>query len=564
VLKIPVQGRMMPFVFRPAQMALWELLAAQRARGEPMRAIILKARKLGFTTFAQGLLMQRTTLRPLHHSLLVAHRSDTAQAILAVSEQMYAHLPDIADDELTLKPQIANRRRLKEIRFGTPDQFRAHHRSFGADHCSLTVDTAKEFEGARGLVLQSVHGSEVAFYPDLKRKLAALINAVEFNDPNTLILLESTANGYNEFKALCDRAEAGEGDFPLFFAGWHADPRYTRKLTARQRDRFRIGDTAYGEEEPDLLERYGLSIEQLAWRRWAIEHLCQSDLQIFHQEYPSYPQEAFLSTGQTVFGGILISKAIRDANVAPEPESVLLEPVSLAVRKTRRGMIDVPTATKPSDDGPWEVWQRPAADGQYIVACDPASGESEVDQAMFAIVVIDHHTRALCAQLEAQIEPDLIARQILLAALWYGRHRLPWVAIERTGGYGLALIDAVYHEYGYRQMYTRRRQDAPTGSYADRIGWDTTRATKGLLHEEAMALLREGTHGIRSGRLARQMETYVRRGSGRTGPQPGARSDLLLAWMIAQAVASEKAPRVAHKPQRVRTHRRTRYAVTGY
>jgi hypothetical protein len=138
------------------------------------------------------------------------------------------------------------------------------------------------------------------------------------------------------------------------------------------------------------------------------------------------------------------------------------------------------------------------------------------------------------------------------------------VAIERTGGYGLALIDAVYHEYGYRQMYTRRRQDAPTGSYADRIGWDTTRATKGLLHEEAMALLREGTHGIRSGRLARQMETYVRRGSGRTGPQPGARSDLLLAWMIAQAVASEKAPRVAHKPQRVRTHRRTRYAVTGY
>jgi hypothetical protein len=46
VLKIPVQGRMMPFVFRPAQMALWELLAAQRARGEPMRAIILKARKL--------------------------------------------------------------------------------------------------------------------------------------------------------------------------------------------------------------------------------------------------------------------------------------------------------------------------------------------------------------------------------------------------------------------------------------------------------------------------------------------------------------------------------------
>ena len=81
-----------------------------------------------------------------------------------------------------------------------------------------------------------------------------------------------------------------------------------------------------------------------------------------------------------------------------------------------------------------------------------------------------------------------------------------------------------------------------------------------------MQLLREGTHGIRSLRLARQLETYVRRGSGRTGPIPGSRSDLLLAWMIAQTVASEKPPRVrreTQKLQRVAPHR-VRYKVTGY
>jgi hypothetical protein len=61
------------------------------------------------------------------------------------------------------------------------------------------------------------------------------------------------------------------------------------------------------------------------------------------------------------------------------------------------------------------------------------------------------------------------------------------------------------------------------------------------------------------------METYVRRGSGRTGPQPGSRSDLLLAWMIAQTIASEKAPRVDRvRAPRVKTARRVRYAVTGY
>jgi hypothetical protein len=71
---------------------------------------------------------------------------------------------------------------------------------------------------------------------------------------------------------------------------------------------------------------------------------------------------------------------------------------------------------------------------------------------------------------------------------------------------------------------------------------------------------------MRSVRLARQLETYIRRGSGRTGPVPGAFSDLLLAWMIAQTVASEKQPRVDRKPGELRriVTRPTRYAVTGY
>jgi len=215
-----------------------------------------------------------------------------------------------------------------------------------------------------------------------------------------------------------------------------------------------------------------------------------------------------------------------------------------------------------SDGGPWEIWTPPTDEGQYVIACDPATGEDE-DGASFAIQVIDHQTREQCAQYEAQIEPDLVAMQVYLACLYYSRHRRPWLAIERTGGYGLSLIDTIFHEFGYRQMYTRRKAEVATGNYADRLGWDTNRQTKGLLHEEAMALLREGTHGLRSVRLARQMESYVRKGSGRTGPLPGSRSDLLLAWMIAQAVASEKAPRVDRERRPTRT-RPVRYSITGY
>jgi hypothetical protein len=556
-----------PFVLRPPQLKLWHVLEAQRARGEPMGAVVLKARKTGISTMAQGLLIWRTTLIRLHHANVIAHNSQTAGAIMEIAELMYSNLPEIEDPELMLKPPIANRRRLKELRFGEPDGFsgRNPRRTLGADHSSYVVDTAKEFEGARGLTLQSVHGSEVAFWADLKRKLISLDNAIDFTDPNTLVIYEGTANGFNEFKDLCDRAQAGEMQFPLVFIAWFDDPRYRRRLTAREAAEFVVGEHACGEEEPELVVRYGLDVEQLAWRRWAIENLCQSDIEIFHQEYPSFPEQAFLSTGQSVFGGVLIQKAIRDSRAAPEPQIATLKAGATTERKTRRGTIRVPTAVKLIEEtrGQWEIWTPPTPTGQYVIACDPATGEEDVDAA-FAIQIIDHETREQCAQYEGQTEPDLVAEQLYLACLLYGAHRRPWLCVERTGGYGLSLIDALYHEYGYRQMYTRRKPDAATGNYADRLGWDTNRQTKGLLHDEAMALLREGTHGIRSVRLSRQMETYVRKGSGRTGPLPGARSDLLLAWMIAQTVASEKAPRVARERTTVKTHRRVRYAVTGY
>lgn len=564
VLKVRDKGRLVPFVLRSAQLKLWDVLAEQRDQGKPMCAIVLKARKTGISTMAQGLLLQRTTLQPLHSANVIAHNSQTAGAIMQIAELMYANLPQIDDEELQLKPPIANRRRLKELRFGEPDQFAGATalKTFGANQSSYTVDTAKEFEGARGLTLQSVHGSEVAFWTDLKRKLTTVASAVDFTDPNTLAIYESTANGYNEFKDLCDRALAGEGDFPLVFIAWFDDPRYTRELSRRDAERFAVGEHAHGEEEYELVAAYGLTPEQLNWRRWAIENLCQSDVEIFHQEYPSFPEQAFMATGQTVFGGVLIQRAIKATRESPEPRAVTLHTAASLERRTRRGTTNVPTGVRLTDGGPWEIWTPPSDDGQYIVACDPATGEDE-DGASFAIQVIDHVSRAQVAQYEATIEPDLVAMQVFLACLYYGRHRRPWLAIERTGGYGLSLIDTIFHEFGYRQMYTRRKAEVATGNYADRLGWDTNRQTKGLLHEEAMALLREGTHGLRSVRLARQMESYVRKGSGRTGPLPGARSDLLLAWMIAQAVASEKAPRIDRERRPTRA-KPIRYRVTGY
>src|SRR4029077_21234724 len=75
-------------------------------------------------------------------------------------------------------------------------------------------------------------------------------------------------------------------------------------------------------EEVELRLRLELTDEQLAWRRWKIANDLQGDVDLFHQEYPAYPEEAFIQSGLPFF----------------RPEHLL--PLEKDVRKGTRGRID--------------------------------------------------------------------------------------------------------------------------------------------------------------------------------------------------------------------------------
>src|SRR5690606_32730054 len=133
--------------------------------------------------------------------LVVAQDNDTAGALFEIGERIWANLPP--DEALALKPARANFRRGKEIMFAEPSRARRDQGIVGLDS-SLTVDTAKEVEAGRGWTYTDMHLSEVAFYGDV-RKITSLLNAVP-DEPGTMIVLESTANGNNHFKARWDAA----------------------------------------------------------------------------------------------------------------------------------------------------------------------------------------------------------------------------------------------------------------------------------------------------------------------------------------------------------------------
>jgi hypothetical protein len=184
---------------------------------------------------------------------------------------------------------------------------------------------------------------------------------------------------------------------------------------------------------------------------------------------------------------------------------------------------------------------RRVPDGQYIVTLDPASGEVDekgTEHANHAITVIDHRTRRLVAEFESQMDPDDLALEVLLAAMFYNG---AWVVVERTGGYGLSVLRRLAIDFKYARIYEDESRDRRAENRSDRLGFSTDSVSKPLIEAEIMTILRLASQGrtdlIPSRRLAQQMLSYVRDERGRTAPEPGSLADVLMSYGIGQFVS---------------------------
>lgn len=548
------QGRKIPLTLKPGQLALDAKLEAQRAAGQPMRAIVLKARQVGFSTMIQAKLMHRCTLRERWDAATVAHDKETGGKLYRMAETIYAGLPN--DDEL--KPKLGQHRRQQFLHFAGDGLWQ---QGDVFPDSRYTVDTAGEFNAGRGGTYRGVHASEVAFWGRINEKLTALTSAVP-EDPETLFIQESTANGFNEFRDWWLDAEEGRSEWIAFFWAWWQEPEYVRAFASDdERERFIVADpnNPYAEEEADLVKAHDLTLEQLHWRRHVIANLFGGDVRKFHQEMPSTPEEAFITSGQKVFDGyrtaqLLVKTEITDPK-APTllqsgPVIADLRPAELREEPTLSGTIEVPQSARLEQrqkgllntDAPWRLWLPEDDSGEllrsseYVMGVDVSGGRTDTTQEpdYHAIQVIDHRTKEQVAEYRSRIEPRLLVLQILLGALYFNN---ALVAIERTGGWGGAPNSILYNDYHYPFLYRSRKTGTTNDRVEHRLGWDTNVRTKPLLLAGFGELLRIEEDGIKSRALAGEVRTYTRTEKGTTEAEHGKYDDLLMAYMIAQEVA---------------------------
>ena len=247
------------------------------------------------------------------------------------------------------------------------------------------------------------------------------------------------------------------------------------------------------EDEVALVEREGLSAEQIGFRRG----LEQSYGGLRLQEFAEDAETCFRATGACCF----------EVEAIEERMAELQEALC-----RRRG-------------GALLIWLPPQGDREYCVAVDTAGGGEDGDFA--AVQVIEMETGLQCAELQERLRPAELARVAAELAREYGG---ALVAVERNN-HGAAVLAYLESSERYGRVYRDRvRGEA---------GWLTTSASKPEMVARIGVLLRESASMFKSRRLLGECRTFVAGERGRAGAANGAHDDLVMAMGVAQAVRAE-------------------------
>jgi hypothetical protein len=255
-------GDKLPFVFNQAQRYVDERLNKQLADTGKVRALILKGRQQGISTYVGARFYHRTSMNFGKRAFIVAHEQKATNNLFSMVKRYHENNP---------MPISTGATNAQELIFDKLDG-------------GYKLATAGTQDVGRSNTAQLLHGSEFAFWSNAAMHLAGIGNTIG-DLPGTEIILESTANGLgNQFHEMWQEAEAGRGDFIAIFVPWYWQVEYRAAVKP---------DFELSKEDREYQLAYGLDMEQMQWRANKIATYGRSHEWLFDQEYPATAALAF-------------------------------------------------------------------------------------------------------------------------------------------------------------------------------------------------------------------------------------------------------------------------------
>lgn len=300
-----------PFKLNNVQEKYYNLLSNDYPGFDGVREIVLKARQEGMSSFLLALFTVDFLMIPHSISVCISHRKDSTDILFKKVKfyiESYCQKTGIAQDKL-LKTDNKN-----IIENAT-------------NKATFYIGTAGSKVGGRGGFARNILFSECAFYQDTEIITAAeMVEATSQQVPQGkgMIFIESTANGMdNYYQRTWEQAEQNKSIYKPRFFSWKE--MYSEEWISEKKKSF-------------------------------------TSEAMFRQEYPSDPDEAFISTGTPYFDNQIL-KAMLGTAQNPVVKGKLSPDGSIDILEDDIEKCQI------------RVYREPEPNEQFVVFADPADAK---------------------------------------------------------------------------------------------------------------------------------------------------------------------------------------------
>ena len=474
-----------PFKLNAAQVEITKRLSKQLEDTGKVRAIILKARQQGISTYCAGRVFWKSFFTPYARSVVMAHDSATSDALFNMSKNLIKNM----QGELAPEERKSNAKEIiiHSAAMSDPDAV-----------ASYRLYTAGSPEAGRGTTPTILHASEVAFWQHDEKILSGLFQGIS-QAAGTEVILESTANGaQGEFYRLWKGAVAGENEYIPIFLPWFLTPEYRREAP----EGFELDL-----EEEKLKDKFDLDNDQLYWRRLKI---AEGGKLKFQQEYPASADEAFIVSGSAVFNTEKLDALI------PRPHLRRSEwdPSSKMLDEHREGNLF--------------IYDYPQWDSPYVIGADVSLG---VGQDYSAAIVMNTRYEIVAHYRNNRIDPSQWGELLFYLGRYYNN---AFVAVE-SNSMGIATLQKL-DSMEYVNLYRQTKIANVLNEEGERLGFRTTSATKPAIIGNLKNLIENEEIMIPSPQVIQELKDYIATDTGKTEAAPGCYDDSVISLAICAEV----------------------------
>lgn len=490
--------------------------------GRPCLIMILKPRQKGASTVAQGLIYFHMRKHRELNGLIMGDVIATSDKVFDMYRR-YAELDTFAwgDGLPKIGPQGSDGHTADFIRLPNGSTY--------------SKETAGSSNAGRSGTVQVLHLDEVAFFTQATGKdpTTAVMGSFAKELPVSLGFATSTPNGatgwyYNTWH--------GKNAWHKIFAAWYEfEDSYRAFASPDERAHF---EESLTDDEVQEQQLYGVSLEQLNWRRNCIETDYEGDSARFRQEMASDPETCFLLSSSLRFdmGAIKEMAAYAKSQEKPSRCNLIIQNPNTAT-------------LMPDPRGDVEMVEQPIEGCRYVIAVDTCTGADQQGEGMskerdyhsaqvwrqgYTTKGGDWRPPALVALHHSQVDTDVLAEIVAAMSIYYGKCL---VVPEINGEAGIHIVKQLQtHKVPMFRRVLKSAQSTKRMTEEEKLGqygWRTDAQTKKHIIDHMVPLIRKRELDIRFQEVVDELRTFVKNDRGTAEAMPGKRDDHVLAAAIA-------------------------------